>query len=99
MTKHQAERKMNTLKSLYKDWFWEHKEHLTKNEQKFFEAKYKECEDPFSTFYATIKLHKKPLATRPIVSYSGSLLHPLGVWIDDKLQNVVKHQPAYFKSS
>ena len=46
-----------------------------------------------------MKVHKTPLKTRPIVSCSGSLLHALGVWVDDKLQIAARRQRSYFKSS
>jgi len=56
-------------------------------------------ESPFPVFYLTVKVHKTPLKTRPIVSCSGSLLYGLGVWLDDKLQKVAQQQKSYFKSS
>ena len=52
-----------------------------------------------ATFYGTIKVHKSPLQTRPVVSYSGSIAWGLGVWIDSKLQVVAEQQKAYFCDS
>jgi hypothetical protein len=46
-----------------------------------------------------MKVHKSPLKTRPIVSCFGSLLYGIGVWVDDKLQNIACRQKTYFKSS
>ena len=46
-----------------------------------------------------MKVHKSPLKPRPIVFYSGSLLEGLGLWLDDKLQQVAKQMKSYFKSS
>ena len=61
---------------------------------------------PFSGFYLTLKAHKlKPgqnvnqLKSRPIVSCPGSLLHPLGIWTDRKLQTLAKQQVSYFRNS
>ena len=72
---------------------------ITKNEKRFITHHIAENKFPFATFYLTAKVHKTPLASRPIVSCSGSLLAALGTWVDDKLQHAVKIQPSYFKSS
>jgi hypothetical protein len=72
---------------------------LHKNEIKFLKKSLDENNDPFPKFYLTFKVHKLPLKTRPIVSCSGSLLHPLGIWVDSILQNVAQKQKSYFKSS
>ena len=46
-----------------------------------------------------MKVHKKPLKTRPVVSCSGSLLHPLGVWLDTALQPIATDLPSFIASS
>ena len=60
----------------------------------------------FAGFYLTLKAHKlKPgqnithLKSRPIASCPGSLLHPLGIWTDRKLQSLAKQQISYFRNS
>ena len=50
-------------------------------------------------FYLTLKVHKSPWTTRPIVSCSGSLLYPLGVWVDSHLQKLATVQRTYIKNS
>ena len=60
----------------------------------------------FAGFYLTLKAHKlKPgqnvthLKSQPIVACPGSLLHPLGIWTDRKLQTLAKQQVSYFQNS
>ena len=80
-------------------WLTEHKEELTEQEYHFIEHHSSQVEDPLPYFYLTMKVHKKPLKSRPIVSFSGSLFHSLGVWIDTHLQKVAKSFPSYIESS
>jgi hypothetical protein len=58
-----------------------------------------EVESLFTKFYALIKIHKDLIATRPIISQSGSLLHGLGRWVDQQLQPLVQALPCYINSS
>jgi hypothetical protein len=39
------------------------------------------------------------MKTRPIISLKGSLIHGLGLWSNDKLQQYDTRQKSYFKSS
>lgn len=80
-------------------WLKDFDKELSKGEKKFLKAKLASNTEPFAYFYLTMKVHKSPLATRPIVSCSGSLLEGLGLWVDDKLQQVAKQMSSYFKSS
>ena len=50
-------------------------------------------------FYLTLKVHKSPWTTRPIVSCSGSLLYHLGIWVDSHLQKLATVQKTYIKNS
>ena len=88
------------------DWIKRNRQHLTKMEKQFLTKQQKENKTPFARFYLTLKAHKlKPgedvdqLKSRPIVSCPGSLLHPLGIWVDSKLQIVAREQKSYFKNS
>jgi hypothetical protein len=80
-------------------WLKDYDKDLSKGERKFLRARKQSNTEPFAFFYLTMKVHKSPLATRPIVSCSGSLLEGLGLWIDDKLQQVARQMRSYFKSS
>ena len=99
LTTQEATSSANRIQLLLQNWMTKHKKDLTKNERKFMADKLKSNVTPFATFYATMKVHKSPLKTRPIVSCSGSLLEALGIWVDDKLQIAAKQQRSYFKSS
>jgi hypothetical protein len=73
---------------------------LKASEVKFLRALLKECVTPFPAFYLMLKAHKPPpLTSRGVCSCSGSYLYGLGVWVDDKLQKVVKTMKTYFKNS
>jgi hypothetical protein len=48
-----------------------------------------------------MKIHKTPMATRPIVTIKGSSTSGLGTWLDQQLQPIgLQHKlPTYLKSS
>ena len=56
-------------------------------------------DSPFAHFYATAKVHKKPMKTRPIVSVNGSLLEHLGKYLDVQLQKIIKILPWIIRST
>jgi hypothetical protein len=87
------------LFSLLRQWLVRYRMSLSKAERTFLTRLESQCLDPFPYFYLTMKVHKTPLKTRPIVSCTGSLLYGLGVWVDDKLQKIARLQKTYFKSS
>ena len=60
----------------------------------------------FAGFYLMLKAHKIKLGqnvmhlkSRPIITCPGSILHPLGIWTDCKLQILAKQQESYFCNS
>lgn len=63
-------------------WIKDHKNELSKGELKYLHHHLKNNRNPLPLFYLTMKVHKTPLRTRPIVSCCGSLLEGLGHWID-----------------
>ena len=79
---------------------------LTKMERAFLKQGLDNNKKAFAGFYLTLKAHKLKLGqnvthlkSRPIVACPGSLLHPLGIWIDQKLQAIAKQQESYFHNS
>ena len=87
------------LHQLLDRWIKTFKASLSKRERAFLLGKKKANKEPFAHLYLTMKVHKTPLATRPIVSCSGSLLEGLGIWVDDKLKPVATQMRSYIKSS
>ena len=59
----------------------------------------KSMKDPLGYFYLLIKLHKLPIAGRPVCLDCGSLPHALVRYVDRELQPIVKDQALYFKNS
>eukprot|EP00957_Ditylum_brightwellii_P138885 10585930-Ditylum_brightwellii.AAC.1 len=64
-------------------------------ERRFILISLEDNKDPFSAFYLLAKVHKTPWKTRLIVSCSGSLLHPLGVWVAHYRHDIAKAMPTY----
>jgi hypothetical protein len=87
------------IRTTFKSWIEKYKRVLTKNEAKFLRRHLRDNTDPFGCLYLLMKIHKSPMKTRPILSLKGSLLHGIGLWANDKLQQYAIRQKAYFKSS
>ena len=100
LTKDQAVSAIGLVRQKIESWIADNHKMLTRQERFFLHHHLEESKKhPFSIFYGTMKVHKTPLKTRPVVSYSGSIAWGLGVWIDSRLQIVARQQKSYFKDS
>ena len=94
------------LENEIKAWMKTYHKTITKMERAFLKQGLKDNKKAFAGFYLKLKAHKlKPgqnvthLKSRPIIACPGSLLHPLGIWTDRKLQTLAKQQVSYFWNS
>ena len=72
---------------------------ICRKELSFLQANFEPENAKLPVFYLTLKVHKNPWTTRPIVSCSGSLLYHLGIWVDSHLQKMATVQKTYIKNS
>ena len=72
---------------------------ICKKELRYLNATFQPEDAKIPVFYITLKVHKTPWLTRPIVSCSGSLLYHLGIWVDSHLQKLATTQKTYIKNS
>ncbi len=99
LSKSSASIHMDNVKKIVNKFLYQHRKNLPKQSIRYIRVKTKECTNPFPQLYLLMKVHKKPLKTRPVVSCSGSLLHPMGVWLDTALQPIATSLPSFIASS
>ena len=87
------------IRRILRRWIKKHQKAVNKQDLRYIRKHLRDNEDPFPVMYLTMKVHKTPLTTRPIISCCGSLLHPLGLWVDKMLQPLARMQRSYFKST
>ncbi len=100
LTEEQADRDIQDLQSAIHAWTICHHRLLPNDTVNFIHKHMKKSsKDPLGYFYLLIKIHKSPIAGRPVCSDCGSLPHALGHYVDATLQPIVKDQVLYFKNS
>ena len=98
-TNEEAEQHMSRTAGNITTWLHKHNKSIAKEEKDFIRNSQRKVKNPFPVFYITLKIHKTPWTTRPVVSCPGSLLYAIGVWVDIKLQPIATAQPSYLRSS
>ena len=99
LTNNVARQYATRINDLITTWMKKFHDTMLPSERKYIRTNVLECKTPFPVFYLTMKVHKTPWATRPIVSCSGSLLYSLAVWVDRKLKSAAIAQQSYIASS
>ena len=87
------------VRKLLEKWIKTYLDVLRKEDRKFLLTNLRLNKEPWSLLYLLFKVHKVLLKTRPIVSYCGKLLHPLGQLITEWLQPLARMQKSYFQDS
>jgi len=88
LTEEQANQDIDVLWRDIYTWTVRHCNSLPDNTVNFIRDHMdKAMEDPLGYFYLLIKLHKLPIAGRPVCSDCGSLPHGLGCYVDGELGN------------
>lgn len=100
---HEQQHAQQSIADHLKQWIKTHKNELSKSDLSSLRIHLKNNVQPFARFYGILKAHKaaegRPLSTRPIVSCPGSLLYPIGAWLDVQLQKPAQQQRTYIKNS
>jgi len=99
LTKDEADRRVHETRQIIKRLVNTFVKAKRPNDAKYLQGMLQSNKDPFAYFYILAKVHKKPLATRPIVSVSGSILYALGKWVDRILQKICHRLPYRTASS
>jgi hypothetical protein len=98
LTKEEALQKIrNTCINLNQIWL-NHRKDLTDAENQYFQRAAKlDYRNP--QFYLTIKVHKTPFKTRPIVSCINSYLSVFSRWLSYRFKELLSFIPTYTKDS
>ena len=100
LTESQADQDITTLWKDIHAWTIRHRSLLPDDAVTFIrDHMNKALKDPLGYFYLLIKLHKLPIAGRPVCLDCRSLPHALGCFVDATLQPIVQDQALYFKNS
>jgi hypothetical protein len=78
---------------------WHNKNDISTAEYNFLLTAVDQLRDKPTRFRLTIKVHKNPWATRPVVCCAGTMLNSVSRWIDYWLQKIKHLVPSYIKNS
>ncbi len=76
---------------------WDENEMISQAKSRFLLKTIDNYQDKPTRFRLTIKVHKQPWATWPIVYFAGTLLNGFSCWIDYWLQQLRPLIPSFIK--
>ena len=75
-----------------------HAAQLSPAESVYFKRLFKQTHR-IKQFYISLKIHKKPMSSRPIVSCCGSLPEGCSKWLDYKMKDIIPLVPTHLRDS
>jgi hypothetical protein len=78
---------------------WENEKLISEAESNYLFTALKKYDEKPTRFRLSIKVHKSPWATRPIVCCAGTALNSVSRWVDFWLQQIKNLIPTYIKNS
>ena len=95
----EAEAKMQQIRKKIDYFLLSFEKGLCKHSYNFIQRSTHENNNCPSFMYLLAKIHKTPLKTRAIISYSGSLCHGLAKWLSVELKKIIARMPYVATSS
>lgn len=99
LSSEEAATKMQTTAENIKFFLLSFGKGLCKHAYNFIERSTHDNNQSPSFMYLLAKIHKTPLKTRAIISYSGSLCHGFAKWLSVELKKIIAHMPYVATSS
>lgn len=90
---------MQLLRQAQEMWISRHRSSLTKGDVKFLETARSRARDKIAKFRMSIKVHKTPFKTRPIVCCVGTFMNYWSRWLDFYLRKLTPFVKSYVKDT
>jgi hypothetical protein len=98
LTKREALNKMQTIRKVLKTTINTNSHILSKAENTFFNRNL-QTQHRLPVFYGLLKVHKKTMFLRPMVSCMNSILSVFSTWLDHKMKALLPLIQSYTKNS
>ena len=98
LTTAQATDMLEATQTRFKHLLHQHKDLLSPAEQVYFQRSL-QCEHRIPQFYLTLKVHKTPWKTRPVVACVGSFAEVFSKWLDHQMKRLLPLSNTYLRDS
>jgi len=90
---------MRLLRQAQEMWISRHRSSLTKGDVKFLQTARSRARDKIAKFRMSMKVHKTPFKTRPIVACVGTFMNYWSRWLDFYLRKLTPFVKSYVKDT